>query len=104
MTDEIDPAVLLPSERMRTQALEGEVTQIHRGQRYADEGARFSVGDTEFEVVAVDERTLGELTDADARAEGVADLAAYRDLLERAHEHFSWDDESTVVRHRFERR
>ncbi|WP_276255778.1 ASCH domain-containing protein [Halomontanus rarus] len=88
---------------MRQQALEGEVTQVHRGQQYAPEGATFSIDGTTFEVVAVRERTLGELTDSDAQAEGVANLDAYRELLERAHDHFEWDDESDVVLHRFER-
>lgn len=99
----IDPATLLPSERMRQQALEGEVTQVHRGQQYAAEGATFSIDGTTFEVVAVRERTLGELTDSDAQAEGVANLDAYRELLERAHDHFEWDDDSNVVLHRFDR-
>ncbi|WP_425494279.1 ASCH domain-containing protein [Natronoglomus mannanivorans] len=89
---------------MRQQALEGEVTQIHRGQQYATEGATFTIDGTTFGVVEVRERTLGELTDADARAEGVEDLEAYRELLERAHDHFEWDDESDVVLHRFEQR
>ena len=99
---EIDPAELLPSDRMRRQALEGEVTQIHRGHRYADEGDTFTVEETTFEVTAVTERTLGDLTDADAQAEGMDDLEAYRGMLERAHENFEWDDDSEVVLHEFE--
>ncbi|OLZ42279.1 hypothetical protein A6E15_15465 [Natrinema saccharevitans] len=101
---ELDPGELLPSERMREQALEGRVTQIHRGQQYADEGDTFAIDDTTFEVTAVRERTLGELTDEDARAEGMDDLEGYRRMLERAHENFEWDDDSEVVLHRFERR
>jgi hypothetical protein len=46
---------------------------------------------------------LGEVTDADARAEGSADLAAYRERIERTHG-TEWDDDHTAVRHRFERR
>ncbi|MFB6161111.1 MAG: ASCH domain-containing protein [Haloferacaceae archaeon] len=99
---EIDPATLLPSERLRRGALDGDVTQIHRGQRYADEGDTFEIDGTTFAVVDVTERTLGDLTDADARAEGAADLEEYRRVLERAHDEFAWDDGSTVVRHRFE--
>lgn len=101
---ELDPSDLLPSERMRTQALEGEVTQIHRGHQYAEEGDTFAIDGTPFEVTAVRERTLGELTDEDAQAEGMDDLEAYERLLERAHEDFEWDDESEVVLHEFERR
>lgn len=100
---EIDPDTLLPNDRMRQQALDGEVTQIHRGQRYAEEGDTFDVDGTPFEVVAVDDRTLGDMTDADARAEGARDLEHYKQILERAHDHFEWEDDSEIVRHRFER-
>ncbi|WP_338742386.1 ASCH domain-containing protein [Haloplanus salilacus] len=99
----LDPGTLLPNDRMRQQALDGEVTQIHRGQQYADEGDTFDIDGTTFEVVAVDERTLGNMTDADARAEGARDLEHYKQILERAHENFEWDDDSEIVRHRFER-
>ncbi|MDS0476021.1 ASCH domain-containing protein [Natrinema sp. 1APR25-10V2] len=101
---ELDPGELLPSERMQTQVLEGEITQIHRGHQYADEGDTFAIDGTTFEVTETRERTLGDLTDEDAQAEGMADLEAYERLLERAHENFDWDDDSEVVLHRFERR
>jgi hypothetical protein len=101
---EVDPDTLLPTDRMRQQAVDGEVTQIHRGHRYVDEGDTFSVDGADFEVVAVEERTLGDLTDEDARAEGARDLEHYREILNRAHDHFEWDDDADVVCHRFERR
>ncbi|MFD1633638.1 ASCH domain-containing protein [Haloplanus ruber] len=100
---ELDPGTLLPNDRMRQQALDGDVTQIHRGQRYAAEGDTFEIDGTTFEVVAVDDRTLGDMTDADARAEGARDLDQYKQILERAHENFEWEDDSEIVRHRFER-
>jgi len=101
---ELDPGTLLPNDRMRQQALDGDVTQIHRGQQYADEGDTFSIDDATFEVVEVAERTLGDMTDADAQAEGARDLEQYRQILNRAHDNFEWDDTSEVVKHRFERR
>jgi hypothetical protein len=101
---EIDPETLLPSERMRRGAVDGDVTQVHRGHAYADTGDRFEIDGTAFEVVSVAERTLGELTDADARAEGMADLDEYAAMLERVHDEFEWDDDAAVVCHRFERR
>ena len=101
---EIEPSDLLPSPRMRDGALEGEITQIHRGHAYAEEGDTFELEGATFEVVAIEDRTLGELTDEDVRREGVEDLEAYRTLLERAHDHFEWDDDSEVVLHRFDRR
>ncbi|WP_323172895.1 ASCH domain-containing protein [Natrialba sp. PRR66] len=100
---ELDPSELLPSDRLQTQVLEGDVTQIHRGHQYASVGDTFTIDETTFEVTDVTERTLGELTDEDARAEGMADLEAYRQLLARTHDDFEWDDDSEVVRHRFER-
>lgn len=100
---EISPDTLLPSERMRSQAVDGDVTQIHRGQGYAEAGDTFEIDGTTFEVAAVEGRTLGDLTDADARAEGARDLDHYREILDRAHEGFEWDDDSEIVCHRFER-
>jgi uncharacterized protein YhfF len=88
---------------MRQHAVDGEVTQIHRGQGYAEAGDTFEIDGVTFEVVAVEDRTLGDLTDADARAEGARDLDHYREILDRAHEGFEWDDDSDVVCHRFER-
>ncbi len=94
---------LLPSERMREQALDGDVTQIHRGQAYAEVGDRFEIDGTTFEIVDVTERTLGDLTDEDARAEGARDLDHYKQILEMSHDEFEWDDDDEIVRHRFER-
>ena len=99
---EIDPDTLLPSPRMRDQACEGEVTQVHRGDRYAAEGDTFSIDGETFEVVAVRERTLGDMTDEDARREGARDLDHYQEILRRAHDNFEWDDDSDVVLHRFD--
>jgi hypothetical protein len=101
---ELAAETLVPSDRMREAALEGEVTQIHRGRRYADPGDRFEIDGVAFEVVGIETRTLGDLTDADARAEGLPDLDAYERLLGRTHDGFEWDDDNEVVRHRFERR
>lgn len=100
---DIDAGTLLPTERMREAALDGDATQVHRGHAYANVGDTFVVDGTTFEVTAVEERRLGDLTDADARAEGAADLDSYRERLRRAHENFTWDDDAEVVRHRFER-
>ena len=99
----IEPGTLLPNDRMQSQALDGDVTQIHRGQQYADEGDIFSIDGTTFEVVEVAGRTLGDMTDADAQAEGARDLEHYKQILERAHDNFEWDDTSEIVKHRFER-
>ena len=99
----IDAETLLPNGHLRSMVREGKLTQLHRGHEYAEEGDTFEIDGEAFEVTAVDERTLGDLTDEDARAEGSEDLDAYRERLERVHDDFEWDDRSEVVRHRFER-
>jgi hypothetical protein len=99
---DIDAGDLLPNEHIQQMVADGEVTQMHRGHKYAEEGDTFEIDGQPFEVTDVTERTLGDLTDEDARLEGSADLAAYRERLNRAHKNFEWDDDSDVVRHRFE--
>lgn len=103
---EIDADSLLPNEHVKEAVSEGEVTQLSRGatNRYAEEGDTFSLDGQTFEVVAVDERTLDDLTDEDARREGSADLDAYKERMVAVHGgNFQWDEESEIVSYRFER-
>ena len=101
---ENDSADLLPNGRVRQAALDGEVTQLHRGNRYGEEGDTFDVDGVTFVLTEVTERTLGEMTDADANREGSPSLEAYKERMVRAHGgSFEWDDDADVVRHRFER-
>jgi len=79
----IDADDLLPAQRLRDAVAEGEITQIHRGDRHAEEGDTFVIDGNEYELVKVRERRLGEMTDEDARAEGSPDLEAYRNALRR---------------------
>jgi len=99
---EIDAKTVIPSERMISQAADGEVTQIHRGHQYADEGDTFEIEGETYEITEIRERTLGDLTDEDARSEGMRDLDHYREIMNRAHDSFEWDDDSDIVLHRFE--
>ena len=99
-----DPADLLPNDRVKQSALDGDVTQLHRGNRYGKEGDTFEIDGVTFELTEVTERTLGDMTDADAKREGSPSLEAYRERMVRAHGgSFDWDDDADVVRHRFER-
>jgi hypothetical protein len=103
MTD-LDAETLFPNDRTIDAVLEGEMTQIHRGQQHASEGDTFEIDGARFEVVDVTDRTLGDLTDEDARREGSSDLDAYKTRMERAHGgEFEWNDDAAVVRHRVER-
>ena len=54
-------------------------------------------------MTAVEERTLGDLTDADARREGSPSLDAYRARMETVHPgDFEWDGTSEIRSYRFE--
>jgi kynureninase len=98
---EIDPTDVFPNERTIEAVADGEMTQIHRGNRYAEEGDSFEIDGDTFEVVDVTERTLGDMTDEDARREGSADLEAYKQRMVRAHGgEFTWNEDAEVVRHR----
>lgn len=102
----IDADALLPNDHVKTAVKGGEVTQLSRGasNRYAEEGDTFDLGDETFEVVSVDERKLGELTDEDARREGSPSLDAYKQRMIAVHGgNFEWDDDSDIVSYRFER-
>ena len=101
---ELDADALLPNDRMQAMVLDGDVSQIHRGagQRYASEGDVFILEDTAFEVTSVEDRTLGEMDDGDARREGSDSLQAYRERMVRVHGgQFEWDADSDVVRYQF---
>ncbi len=99
----VDTDVLLPNDHVKQAVLAGKMTQITRGKAYVEEGDTFEIEDQTFEVVAVEELTLGEMTDTDAQREGSADLDAYKERMVRVHSgNFEWDDDSSVVRHLFE--
>ena len=101
----IEADALLPNDRVKQAVLEGEVTQLSRGgsNRYAEPGDTFELDDTVFEVTAVEERTLGDLTDEDARREGSPSLDAYRARMEQVHPgDFEWDGTSEIRSYRFE--
>jgi hypothetical protein len=101
----IDADALLPNDRVKQAVVEGEVTQLSRGgsDRYAEPGDTFELDDTVFEVTAVEERTLGDLTDEDARREGSPSLDAYRARMEQVHPgDFEWDETSEIRSYRFE--
>jgi len=99
---EIDPETLLPNDRVIEAVASGEMTQITRGQAYAEEGDSFEIDGQTFVVDRIEQLTLGEMTDADARREGSPDLDAYKERMVRAHGgNFEWDDSADVFQHQF---
>ncbi len=97
----IDAADLLPAARIREEVLDGEITQLHRGDAHAEVGDTFVIEDTKFVVTTVETETLGDITDEDARAEGSPSLEAYKRRIEGSHG-ITWNDENEAVLHEFE--
>jgi hypothetical protein len=102
----IDADALLPNDRVKEAVSDGNITQLTRGAgtRYADEGDVFDLDDEQFAIVEVEQRKLGDMTDADAEREGSPSLDAYKARMKRAHPGgFEWDDDADVLTYRFER-
>ena len=103
---ELDADAILPNDRVQQSVADGEITQLTRGAgtRYADEGDTFEVDGGACAVTSVERRTLGEVTDADARREGSPSLEAYKARMEKVHPgNFEWDPTSEIRTYRFER-
>ena len=55
----------LPGDRLQEMILNGEVTQLHRGDKHASTGDTFDIEGTAFEDVKVETDRLGDLTVVD---------------------------------------
>ncbi len=98
---EIDRLVTHP--KLVESALAGIKTQQRRDGIYAYPGESFQLEDTIFTVTAVDRKTLGDMTDADAKAEGYPDLEAYKTLILRMHPGMEWDEGHLLWVHHFKK-
>ncbi|NQU49837.1 MAG: ASCH domain-containing protein [Planctomycetes bacterium] len=84
-------------------AIAGRKTQQRRNGIYAYPGETFELQGTRFVVKDLRRESLGEMTDADARAEGYPGLEMYRDLILRMHKGMEWNETAKVWVHEFER-
>ena len=92
---------LVRNERLVRAALAGRKTEQRRDGVYGYPGETFELEGRTFEIVDLRHDRLGDMSEADARAEGYEDLAAYRDLILRMHRGMEWDEEHRVWVHRF---
>ncbi|WP_347987987.1 ASCH domain-containing protein [Methylomonas sp. AM2-LC] len=110
MTDNDYPTKTCAIERLVTQpklvaaALAGHKTQQRRDGLYAYPGETFILEGVEFEVTSVERHKIGDMTDADAQAEGFPSLALYKDIILKMHANMVWNDEGLVWVHSFKRR
>ena len=101
-TCEIDRLVNSP--RLKKAALVGIKTQQRRDGLYAYPNEEFLIDDVVFVVTGVERKLLGDMNDADAKAEGFEDLASYKKLILSMHKGMEWHSESKVWVHSFEKK
>ncbi len=108
MTTEYPPKTcdisrLLTHPKMVAAAIAGAKTQQRRDGLYAHPDETFELDGVKFIVTAVARQRLGDMTDADARAEGYPDLEGYKQIILRMHANMSWNDDGMVWVHTFKR-
>lgn len=98
---EIDRLVTHP--KLVEATLAGQKTEQRRDGVYAYPGEKFELNGIEFTVTALDRKTLGDMTDADAQAEGYPSMEAYKALILRMHAGMKWNESHKVWVHKFEK-
>ncbi|GIP37292.1 hypothetical protein J31TS4_05720 [Paenibacillus sp. J31TS4] len=79
--------------------LNGQKTATRRNGRYADPGEVMELQGRAFEVHRVYQQTLGEMTEADALAEGFPSLEAYKTYIVSMHKGMKWSPAMKVWVH-----
>ena len=84
--------------------LAGDKTAQRRNGVYGWVGETFSLGGETFEITALHQQRLGDMTDEHARQEGAESLAAYKAMILGMHRGMRWNDDAMVWVHEFARR
>ncbi len=100
-TCELDRLVTQP--KLIALAIKGDKTQQRRNGIYGYPGERFKLDGIEFEITTVSRQTLGDITEADAKAEGFDSLNDYQQLILRMHPGMQWQPDAQVWLHQFRR-
>jgi hypothetical protein len=81
--------------------LNGDKQVTRRNGRYADPGEIMELGGQSFEVYKVYQQVIGEMTDADAKAEGYTDIETYKQYILSMHKGMPWIPNAKVWVHEF---
>lgn len=81
----------------------GAKTQQRRDGLYAYPNETFELEGITFVVTSVERQRLGDMTDADAQAEGYPNLEMYQQIILKMHANMTWDADSLVWVHTFKR-
>ncbi len=94
---------LIRHPRLVQAALDGKKTEQRRDGVYAWPGDTFELEGVVFVCTELKRQRLGDMSDADAKAEGYASLQAYRELILRMHRGMEWQQDALVWVHVFRR-
>jgi hypothetical protein len=84
-------------------AIAGAKTQQRRDGLYAYPNETFELEGISFLVTSVERKRLGEMTDADAQAEGYPNLEMYKQIILKMHTNMTWNEDDMVWVHIFKR-
>jgi hypothetical protein len=83
--------------------LAGTKTQQGRNGVYAYPGETFELEGISFVVTSVECKRLGDMTDADAQAEGYPNLEMYKQVILKMHAGMTWNEDGMVWVHSYKR-
>lgn len=98
-TCEIDRLVTHP--KSVEAVLAGTKTEQRRDGIYAYPNETFELEGVKFIITALEHKTLGDMTDADAQAEGYPNMEMYKALILKMHAGMKWNDKHAVWVHKF---
>ncbi len=84
-------------------AIAGSKTQQRRDGLYAYPDETFDLDGILFTVTSVERQRLGDMTEADARAEGYPSLEMYKHIILSMHANMTWNEDGLVWVHSFKR-
>lgn len=85
-------------------ALADSKTEQRRDGIYAYPGEVFELDGVPFIVTDLKRQKLGDMSDADAKAEGYESFEAYKSLILRMHKGMQWQSDAQVWVHCFQRK
>lgn len=94
---------LVTHEKLVDAALAGRKTQQRRNGVYGYPGEKFELNGVEFVITGLEQQPLGEMTDADAQAEGFPSMEFYKDLIMKMHHGMEWNENHPVWVHSFKK-
>lgn len=81
----------------------GAKTQQRRDGIYAYPSETFELEGVTFVVTTVERQRIGDMTDADAQAEGYPNLESYKQIILKMHANMTWNEDGLVWVHYFKR-